>query len=49
VAALLVGRQIKTSINNLAPGLDDLARRLLDRASAVLAAGRVDAGLLVGT
>jgi aminoglycoside phosphotransferase (APT) family kinase protein len=48
VAALLVGRQIKTGINNLSPGLDDLARRLLDRAGAVLAAGKVDAGVLAG-
>jgi aminoglycoside phosphotransferase (APT) family kinase protein len=44
VAALLVGRQLKTSINNLAPDMDRLARRLVDQAWAVLEAGRVGVG-----
>jgi hypothetical protein len=44
VAALLVGRQLKTSVNHLAPGMDRLATRLLACARAVLDAGRVEAG-----
>lgn len=41
VSALLVGRQLKTSINHLAPGMAELASALLQRARAVLSAGEV--------
>jgi hypothetical protein len=42
VATLLVGRQIKTSVNHLAPGMERLALRLLACARSVLDAGRVE-------
>lgn len=46
VAALLVGRQIKTCIRHLAPGLPALAPRLLGVARTILETGRVEAAAL---
>lgn len=46
LAASLVGRQLKTSVRHLAPGLGPLAATLLDLADDTLAKGRFDPDLV---
>lgn len=46
VAALLVGRQLKTCIRHLAPALPQLAPRLIAAAWMILESGRVEAAAL---
>lgn len=46
VAALLVGRQLKTCIRHLAPALPQLAPRLIAAARMILESGRVEAAAL---
>jgi aminoglycoside phosphotransferase (APT) family kinase protein len=46
VAALLIGRQVKTCVTHAAPDLDALARRLAGLAAAVARARRLDAETL---
>jgi len=48
LAALLVGRQIKTCVRHLAPGMHGIAPLLLRRATDILDAGRVEPGLSAG-
>jgi hypothetical protein len=47
VAAMLVGRQIKTAVRHLAPNATTLAPALLGRAAAILERRRVDAAALM--